>query len=37
MEQTVELAGSSGKVGSSGPGVKGTTRDAVTAFGWYVG
>ena len=33
MEQTVELAGSSGKAGSSWLGVKGTTSDAIAAVG----
>ena len=37
MAQTVELAGSSGKAGSSGPGVKSTTSDPVTAVGKSIG
>ena len=37
MEQTVELAGSPGKLGSSGLGVKSTISDAVTEVGKSVG
>ena len=37
MEQTVELAGSSGKAGSFGLGVKSTTSEAITAVGKFVG